>query len=389
MADDISITPGSGAAVSAAETTTLNGGAVTTKVQRVRAGYGTGATHRDVDTTFPMPSVALNNSLVSTANSTIVNLAAAAVFTGTSEDVTEYSTIMVSIFSSHVSATDGLVMQQSSNGTDWDLIDAYSVPAASGKIFSIPVAARFYRLVYTNGATLTTSLRIQTLFSKAAKKGSSVRSQDARTNDNDFEEVAAFLQGYNGTTWDRLRATIANGLAVDVTRIAAGTNLIGRTQPQMAARVVRNFMLDAFTAAPAADAMQSVVQWYANAAVAATVSPAVVPAGKILRLTSWGVETKSLATVGSVALRLRANTAGTAVIGSPLVATLAAGSTAGATTTAMTGGFNSTVQDFGPEGLEFPAATGIGFSLAGYGPTGTLTLQGVTRFWAYGYEYTA
>lgn len=55
MADDITITPGSGAVVSAADTTTLNGGAVTTKVQRVRVGYGTAATHRDVDTGFPFP----------------------------------------------------------------------------------------------------------------------------------------------------------------------------------------------------------------------------------------------------------------------------------------------------------------------------------------------
>ena len=55
MADDIAITPGTGATVSAADTTTLNGGAVTTKVQRMRVGYGTGLTHRDVDTTFPMP----------------------------------------------------------------------------------------------------------------------------------------------------------------------------------------------------------------------------------------------------------------------------------------------------------------------------------------------
>lgn len=55
MADDIPVTPGSGASVSAADTTLLNGGAVATKVQRTRPGFGTGATHRDTDTTFPFP----------------------------------------------------------------------------------------------------------------------------------------------------------------------------------------------------------------------------------------------------------------------------------------------------------------------------------------------
>ena len=338
-------------------------------------------------------SVAItSNSLVSTANSSTANLAGAAVFIGTSEDVSEYATIAVSIFSSHVSATDGLSIQQSTDGTNWDFTDVYSIPAATGKSFSVPVQAKFYRLVYTNGATLTTSLRIQSIFSKEGKKGSSVRPQDARANDNDFEEIATYLNVYNGTTWDRARGDITNGVDVDVTRLpalTAGTAAIGKVQSQLPARVVRNFLFDTFTAAPVADTMQSVTQWYNNAAVAGTVSPAVVPAGKILRITSWGVETKSLATVGSVVLRMRANVAGTAVIGSPLVASISAGSIAGATTTAMTGAFCSTVQDFGPEGLEFPAATGIGFSLAGYGPTGVLTLQGVTRFWVYGYEYTA
>lgn len=171
--------------------------------------------------------------------------------------------------------------------------------------------------------------------------------------------------------------------------LPAGANLIGRTQPLYAARVVRNFILDAFTAAPVSEALQSVVQWYNNAAVGATTQPAVVPAGKILRLTSWGIETKSLATVGSAIVRVRANVSGVAVLGSPLAGSFSAGSIAGATTTAMTGAFCGMSGDFGEGGLEFAAGTGIGFSMAGYGPTGTLTLEGVTRFWVYGYEYTA
>lgn len=33
-------------------------------------------------------------------------------------------------------------------------------------------------------------------------------------------QINTFLSGYNGTTWDRLRSTTANGLAVDVTRVS-------------------------------------------------------------------------------------------------------------------------------------------------------------------------
>lgn len=151
-------------------------------------------------------------------------------------------------------------------------------------------------------------------------------------------------------------------------------------------RVARIFMLDAYTAAPVTEALQTVVQWYNNAAVAGTTTPAVVPTGKTLRITSVTMSTKSLATVGSAVLRIRANTAGTAAIGSPLVWSCECGSRSGATTVAMTGGLDTVTVLF-PDGLEFPAGTGLGFTLAGYGPTGTLTLEGVTRFVVTGFEY--
>ena len=151
-------------------------------------------------------------------------------------------------------------------------------------------------------------------------------------------------------------------------------------------RNARVFMLDTYTAAPVTEALQNVVQWYNNAAVAATTTPAVVPAGKTLRLTHAWIATKSLSTVGSAVLRIRANTAGVAVLASPLVYSIEAGSQAGATTTAMTGG-ESFTQVTLPEGIDLPAGTGVGFTLAGYGPTGTLTLEGVTRFAVVGYEF--
>lgn len=143
--------------------------------------------------------------IVSTANSTTANLGPAAVFSGTSEDVTIYSSIRVSVFSSHASATDGLSIEQSMDGTNWDIRDVYSVAAATGKIYQVAVSSRYFRLVYTNGDTLTTSLRIQVLYNTSDKTPSSVRPQDARPNDNDMTETLSYPMGYNGATWDRLR----------------------------------------------------------------------------------------------------------------------------------------------------------------------------------------
>ena len=158
-------------------------------------------------------------ALVSTGNSSTAVLAASAVFTGAWEDVSDYSHIAVNVFVSHVSATDGLQLQQSSNGTDADLGDVYTIPATTGKSFSAPVQAKFCRVVYTNSGTLQTVMRLQTIYSKQAKKGSSVRPQDSRSNDNDFEEALAYGMGYNGSTWDRLLATLGklNVIQPDIT----------------------------------------------------------------------------------------------------------------------------------------------------------------------------
>ena len=165
-----------------------------------------------------------------------------------------------------------------------------------------------------------------------------------------------------------------------------GARGLATQQLHDAGRNTRIFMLDTITAAPVAEALASVVQWYGNAAVAATTTPAVVPAGKTLRLNSWKIQYQSLATVGYAVVRIRVNTAGVVALASPLAFSFEAGSGAGATTVAMTGGVITETGDF-PEGFEIPAGSGVGFTVAGYGPTGTLTLEGGVRFAVVGYEY--
>jgi hypothetical protein len=157
-----------------------------------------------------------------------------------------------------------------------------------------------------------------------------------------------------------------------------------------AGRNTRIFMLDAYTAAPLVEAVQTVVQWYSNGAIAGTAQPAVVPAGKTLRLTGYKIMYQSLATVGFAVVRIRANTVGLGVLASPLVASFEAGCAGGGggstQTAALTGGLMVETGDF-PDGLELPTGTGLAFSMAGYGPVGTLLLAGGVRFQVFGYEY--
>lgn len=177
-----------------------------------------------------LPVKTLENGFISLVNSTSAALAANATFLGAWEETTEFGDIRVTGFADQASAIDGLQIQQSSNGVNADLSDNYTLPASTGRPFSVSASLKFYRIGYTNGATAQTVMRLQAKLYKGYTKGSSVRPQDGRSRENDMEEVLSYLMAFNGTSMDMLRSTIANGLAVDVTRLPAlpaGANTIG------------------------------------------------------------------------------------------------------------------------------------------------------------------
>lgn len=144
-------------------------------------------------------------NLVSTANSSIATLGNGGVFTGTAEDISAYASVTVSLFADQASATNGLSIQQSADGTNWDMADIYTVPASTGKTFGVQVAAKFLRVVYTNGATPQSAFRLQTIMHGFMPVTTSQRPADAFSNENDFAETMAFEMVFNGTTWDRRR----------------------------------------------------------------------------------------------------------------------------------------------------------------------------------------
>lgn len=189
--------------------------------------------------------------IVSVANSTSAALGAGATFTGTAEDVTDYGSITVQVFTDQASAAGGFKSQYSTDATNWDDGDAYSIaitPAGNGKYFSFPPQAKFFRLVYVNGATLQTAFRMQTIYRRAPVKFSSHRIGDTLDDENDAELVKANIIGRTAAgNYVNLRATvnadlgtadIANDAAVygSVALVAAtakalnvsGTNLANR-----------------------------------------------------------------------------------------------------------------------------------------------------------------
>jgi hypothetical protein len=172
--------------------------------------------------------------LVSSANSTSTPLLAGVTFEGDAEEINGYGIIYVNTYSDQVSAIDGLEIQQSSDGVNWDHCDEFTIPAAKGKNFSINPYAKYVRVRYTNGDEDQTEFRLQTIF-KADGLSSSHRIQDSIIDDDDASLVKAVLtakqdgDGFaniNSTASGNLKTTDAeSGLAIAKGDVA-GTSFI-------------------------------------------------------------------------------------------------------------------------------------------------------------------
>lgn len=103
------------------------------------------------------------NSIVSTVNSSTAALTGNSVFTGTSESSLAYAAISIEVFSDQASATNGLSIQQSQDGTNWDIKDTFSVSASTSFQTTVNVVGQYFRIVYTNGSTNQGTFRLQTV----------------------------------------------------------------------------------------------------------------------------------------------------------------------------------------------------------------------------------
>ena len=105
-----------------------------------------------------------NLNSVSTLNSTSTPLGISGVFTGTVEDISRYSAITVAVFSNKGSATDGLSIQFSSDGINFDHVDTHTVSANISHVTTNAPQGKYFRVVYTNGVLAQTAFRLQVLY---------------------------------------------------------------------------------------------------------------------------------------------------------------------------------------------------------------------------------
>lgn len=124
---------------------------------------------------------------IDTGNSTEVNLLADGVFTGTAIDTLDYSSVSIVVHTDVASATDGMVVQYSSDGSHWHDGEVYTVEAGATKFFTPTMQDKYMRIVYTNGGSDQTDFHIHTTLRKSPIKWSSHRIQDDLKDEDDGE----------------------------------------------------------------------------------------------------------------------------------------------------------------------------------------------------------
>lgn len=264
-----------------------------------------GVANQSVSGMVTVGSLIAMPGIVSTANSTTATLGSNAVFTGTSEEVKDFGSIVIALFTDQASATDGLSIQQSSNGTNWDITDTYTISASVGKTIQVQPAARFFRIVYTNGATIQGAFRLQTIFHPQYVKPTSQRAQDGYTNETDLEQNQNFNMVYNGSTWDRMRGT--TGGVIITGSVQQGTNpwnIAGSVAAFQAGTQISSISGNVAVVGSVNALMQG--SW--SASIAGTVS--VLGTVPVTQSGAWSTSIAGLVVVSSASI------AGTVIIGS-------------------------------------------------------------------------
>lgn len=182
--------------------------------------------------------------VVSSGNTTSVNLGIGGVFTGTAEDTLNYSGIILSIHTDKASATNGLEMQFSPDGVTWFTSDTYTVAANACKTFSFQPVGRYARVKYTNGGVATTNFYLCLQLRVAPTKASSHRMEDDISGQDDCELVKSILAAERPGTpavYTNIQATNGGNLKVSIEEL---DGLAGNVMPTV---IADGANLDAFS----------------------------------------------------------------------------------------------------------------------------------------------
>ena len=88
-----------------------------------------------------------------------LNSAIAATGVTAPPEAVRYRRLIWVVYSSHVSAANGVSFEGSMDGTNWDVLDQYTLAATTATSYVYHVRTRHVRLVYTNSTNTITAWR--------------------------------------------------------------------------------------------------------------------------------------------------------------------------------------------------------------------------------------
>lgn len=147
-------------------------------------------------------------------NSSTTPLGISGVFTGEWIDTSNWGIAYISTYSDVASADDGLCIQQSTDATNADHSDCFSITASTGKNFAINLHANYLRVMYTNGASAQTEFRLQCIF-KENGKSSTHRLIDDITTQEDSQLVTAVLKSQANDLYEFKNVSYVNPMPVN------------------------------------------------------------------------------------------------------------------------------------------------------------------------------
>lgn len=139
-----------------------------------------------ISPTNGLPSaVVATGNFIDTQNSTNTPLLAGGVYTGTWIRSLNYNQIEVIAYSDQSSATGGLEIQFSIDGTTIAHRHRYDVLALEGETCHVPTHGTYYRIVYTNGAVNQAVFQLQSTLCPVAGIGSVIEADNEPTSQDD------------------------------------------------------------------------------------------------------------------------------------------------------------------------------------------------------------
>ena len=108
---------------------------------------------------------------VSTVNSSETNLGISGVFTGTGEDSKNAANVSIFVASDQSGTVSFQCAKNSADLTTAALTNSVSraYTAGTAQVFTFPITAQFFRVVYTNGAVAQTSFRLSTILDTSSR----------------------------------------------------------------------------------------------------------------------------------------------------------------------------------------------------------------------------